>query len=56
MAAMLGKLACMRLRSWRCLKPGREKQVYTQAAKRAERRQVEREIRGQLTDRGGNDQ
>lgn len=51
MSAMLGKLACMRLRSWRCLKPGREKQVYTQGAKRAEGRRVEREIREQLEDR-----
>jgi hypothetical protein len=37
MASMLGKLACMRLRSGRHLKPGREKRVYKRAQRAREK-------------------
>jgi len=38
MAMMLGKLACMRLRSGRHLKPGREKRIYKRALRAREKR------------------
>jgi len=36
--AMLGKLACMRLRSGRHLKPGREKRLYKRQQRAREKR------------------
>lgn len=40
MASMLGKLACMRLRSGRHLKPGREKRIYKRAQRAREKRNL----------------
>ena len=47
MTAMLGKLACMRFRSWRHLKPGREKRIYKRAQRAQEKRQAARNVRGE---------
>jgi hypothetical protein len=37
---MPGKLACMRLRSGRHMKPGREKRIYKRAQRARERREA----------------